>query len=275
MPACCAGAISKQLWGHRPSPWDTVHLQLGVGAWAWWCYWAWLHHFPRNRSWQGRGRAPVLVTQPQWVMMQDAYGVCMPAKFTRDQALSSPSELLFDAFWCSCYCCCTTVQGRPACTVISHSRRANLRHHHGCGCGCGRHLPWWWHAFEWGRWNLKLALCFLSFLVGGPVGWCLQNVHVGEQGVAQANLFGHRLVEIDDHIAESTHDCGIQIGGRQDAIAAERDLLVWVGDPGHIPVVLEQHNVGGIEADGSVTGVLIKDVLDKVSDECFIMKRWL
>ena len=36
-------------------------------------------------------------------------------------------------------------------------------------------------------------------------------------------------------------------------------------------MVLEQHNVGGIEADGSVTGVLIKDVLDKVSDECFIM----
>ena len=44
-----------------------------------------------------------------------------------------------------------------------------------------------------------------------------------------------------------------------------------MGDPGHIPLVLEQHNVGGIVADGSVPGVLIKDVLDKVSDECFIM----
>ena len=34
-------------------------------------------------------------------------------------------------------------------------------------------------------------------------------------------------------------------------------------------MVLEQHNVG--EADGSVTGVLIKDVLGKVGDEFFII----
>ena len=94
------------------------------------------------------------------------------------------------AFWCSCYCCCTTVQRCPVCTVTSHSRRANLRHHHGCGCGGGRPLPWWWHAFEWGRWNLNLAFCIISFLVGGPVGCRLQNVLVGEQGVAQANCLG-------------------------------------------------------------------------------------
>ena len=65
-----------------------------------------------------------------------------------------------------------------------------------------------------------------TFLVGGPVGCRLQNVLVEEQAVAQAKFFGHRLVEIDDHRAECTHDCGIHIGGRQDAIATGRDLLV-------------------------------------------------
>ena len=49
--------------------------------------------------------------------------------------------------------------------------------------------------------------------------------------------------------------CGIAIGGCQQAITTRVYLLVHVGDLGHVPGVLEQDDVSGIQADGPVAGV--------------------
>ena len=43
-------------------------------------------------------------------------------------------------------------------------------------------------------------------------------------------------------------------------------MLVQVGDLGHVPGVLEQDDVSGIQADGPVAGVFVKDVLDQIDD---------
>ena len=68
------------------------------------------------------------------------------------------------------------------------------------------------------------------------------------------------------HVAGGTHDCGVLEGSCQDAIAARVHLLVQVGDLGHVPGVLEQDDVIGIEADGPVAGVLVRDVLSQMND---------
>ena len=52
----------------------------------------------------------------------------------------------------------------------------------------------------------------------------------------------------------------------QETIATWLRLLIQVGDLGHVPGVLEQDDVNGIQADGPVAGVFVKDVLDQMDD---------
>ena len=40
-------------------------------------------------------------------------------------------------------------------------------------------------------------------------------------------------------------------------------MLAQVGGLRHVPGVVEQDNVSGVEADGPVAGVLVEDVLDQ------------
>ena len=68
------------------------------------------------------------------------------------------------------------------------------------------------------------------------------------------------------HVAGGTRDCGVLEGSCQGAIAAKVHLLVLVGDLGHVPGVLEQDDIIGIEADGPVAGVLVRDVLSQIND---------
>ena len=57
---------------------------------------------------------------------------------------------------------------------------------------------------------------------------------------------------------------GILVGGCQVATGVHMHALVQ--DLGIVPGFLEQDGVGGVEADGPVAGVFVKDILDQVND---------
>ena len=67
------------------------------------------------------------------------------------------------------------------------------------------------------------------------------------------------------------HGRGVPVSGYQDPIATRAHLLVKVGGLWHVPGVLEQDDVSGVEADGPVAGVLVENVVDQVNDGCIIV----
>ena len=68
------------------------------------------------------------------------------------------------------------------------------------------------------------------------------------QDVAQVKFLWPCLVDVNEHVAVGARGHGVSMGSCQDLIADVVHFLVQVGDMGHFHGVLDQDDVGHLEA---------------------------